>query len=72
MSDSSESHSGYELEERPPKEEKAEDDETTKKNYVTDDDLFPPWPDGDWLPRDWRIAFRQKPGGLHKIYVPPD
>ena len=63
--------SGYELEERPPKEEKEEDDGATKKKYVTDDDVFLLWPDGDWLPRNWRIGFRQKPGGLHKIYVPP-
>ena len=62
---------GYELEERPPKEEKAEDDDTTTKKYVTDDDVFPRWP-GDWLPRDWRLGFRELPSGLHRIHVPPN
>jgi len=62
---------GYELEERPAKEEKAEDDDTTTKKYVTDDDVFPRWP-GDWLPRDWRLGFRELPSGLHRIHVPPN
>eukprot|EP00435_Cladocopium_sp_Y103_P051231 s364_g15.t2 len=65
---------GYELPDKPPKVEKEEenDETTTKKKYVTDDDLFPRWPEGDWLPRDWRIGFRELPGRLHRIYVPPD
>lgn len=39
---------------------------------VTDDDLWPSWPDGDWLPLTWRIGFRQLPSGPHKIYIPPN
>lgn len=31
----------------------------------------PKWPDGDWLPRDWRVAYRRLPTSLHRIYVPP-
>lgn len=34
-------------------------------------DSPPNWPDGDWLPLDFRIGWRQLPSGLHRIYVPP-
>ena len=46
--------------------------DTTTKKYVTDDDVFPRWPEGDWLPRDWRLGFRELPSGLHRIHVPPN
>jgi len=32
----------------------------------------PSWPGLEWLPKDWRIAFRQLPSRLHRIYIPPD
>lgn len=31
----------------------------------------PSWPVDDWLPRDWRIAWRKLPSTLHKIFIPP-
>ena len=51
---------------------KKEDDASpqVRMRYVTDDDAIPSWSDS--LPEGWRVAFRQLPGGLHKIYVPPN
>lgn len=33
--------------------------------------IVPPWPNDDWLPKDWRIAYRKLPGRLHRVFVPP-
>jgi len=33
---------------------------------------IPSWPEGGWLPKDWRIAFRRLPKNLHKVYIPPN
>lgn len=44
--------------------------------YVTDPDAVPQWPEGgeqgDWLPRNWRVVFKQLPQSLHRAFVPPD
>jgi len=57
---------------RPVKDEEEEEGEQEVKiSFVTDPDLWPTWPD-DWLPKDWRLCFRQLPSGTHKIYVPPN
>lgn len=58
--------------ERPPEPEDGEKTKVTR--YVTDPDAIPHWPDDedeDWLPKDFKIAYRQLPSGLHRIYVPP-
>lgn len=34
-------------------------------------DAIPSWPEGDWLPKDWRVAYRQLPQSLHKVFIPP-
>lgn len=60
---------GVTLESRePPK--LTEDGEKAVKR-VTDEDAIPSWPEEGWLPKDWRIAFRQLPSGLHRIFIPP-
>jgi len=54
---------------------KSEGDESSGPNerYVTDPDAIPHWPEDeeDWLPKDFKIAFRQLPSRLHRVYVPP-
>mmetsp|Transcript_54074 Transcript_54074/g.152008 ORF Transcript_54074/g.152008 Transcript_54074/m.152008 type:complete len:401 (+) Transcript_54074:151-1353(+) len=43
-----------------------------RMRFVTDPDAIPSWPDdSDWLPKDWKVAYRQLPSGLHKCYIPP-
>mmetsp|Transcript_55113 Transcript_55113/g.139187 ORF Transcript_55113/g.139187 Transcript_55113/m.139187 type:complete len:409 (+) Transcript_55113:90-1316(+) len=44
-----------------------------RTRYVTDPDAIPIWPEDedDWLPKDFKIAFRQLPSGLHRIFIPP-
>lgn len=55
---------GFKLESKLSKEVKE-----TELKYVTDEDAVPSnWP--DVVPHNWRIAFRQLPGRLHKIFVP--
>lgn len=49
-------------------------EKVTQIRYVTDPDAIPNWPkeeEGDWLPKDWKLGFRQLPSGLHRIYIPP-
>lgn len=69
-----ESHLGYALPTVEPPAPK-EDGEKAKPRvkYVTDADCIPGWPEdeGDWLPKDFKIAFRQLPSGPHRIYIPP-
>eukprot|EP00927_Polykrikos_kofoidii_P002987 TRINITY_DN11188_c0_g1_i1.p1 TRINITY_DN11188_c0_g1~~TRINITY_DN11188_c0_g1_i1.p1 ORF type:complete len:415 (-),score=69.67 TRINITY_DN11188_c0_g1_i1:169-1413(-) len=48
------------------------DDGSARVKLVTDPDAIPHWPEDDWLPKDWRIGFRQLPSGLHRIHVPPN
>jgi len=50
--------------EREPKKDNA-------RAVVSVHDSIPTWPVQDWLPRDWRIAFRQLPSGVHKVFIPP-
>lgn len=52
-------------------EEERESSKRTK--YVTDPDAIPTWPTDEepWLPIEWKIAWRQLPSGLHRIYIPP-
>jgi len=38
---------------------------------VSDPDAIPHWPEEGWLPKEWFLAFRQLPSGLHRIYIPP-
>eukprot|EP00927_Polykrikos_kofoidii_P060016 TRINITY_DN55098_c0_g1_i1.p1 TRINITY_DN55098_c0_g1~~TRINITY_DN55098_c0_g1_i1.p1 ORF type:complete len:755 (-),score=156.71 TRINITY_DN55098_c0_g1_i1:63-2267(-) len=35
-------------------------------------EAIPKWPEGDWLPKDWRLAFRKLPSRLHRIFIPPN
>lgn len=44
-----------------------------RTRYVTDADAIPLWPedDDDWLPKDFKLAFRQLPSGLHRVFIPP-
>lgn len=53
--------------------EREASDGTTRIRYVTDEESIPSWPDEDpeWLPRDFKLCFRQLPSGTHKIYIPP-
>lgn len=62
---------GYKLPSKPPSKVKSERSGGAPMRYVTDEDAIPSWPEGDWLPLNWRISYRQLPGGLHKVYVPP-
>lgn len=66
---------GVTLESKEPvvKEVDADGESKTRTKYVTDEGSIPPWPEDeeDWLPKDWRICYRQLPSGLHKIYIPP-
>ncbi|CAK0848938.1 unnamed protein product [Prorocentrum cordatum] len=53
-----------------------DDDDEPRVRYVTDPDAIPNWPEpeddgSEWLPREFKIGFRQLPRGLHRIYVPP-
>lgn len=57
--------------EPPPKVEDEEGNKIARVKYVTDSDAIPHWPEEDWLPKDFRILYRQLPSGLHTIYVPP-
>lgn len=60
---------GRMLEAREPPEVKDSGEKVGK--LVTDPDAIPTWPDGEWLPKDWRVCFRQLPSTLHKIFIPP-
>eukprot|EP00438_Fugacium_kawagutii_P011291 Skav202841 [mRNA] locus=scaffold746:126270:127466:+ [translate_table: standard] len=58
---------------RAPAKEKAEDASSQgRARYVTDEDAFPKWPEADWLPKDWKVGFRQTNDHLHRVVVPPN
>lgn len=51
------------------KEEEEKEDVPKKVRGVHDEP--PKWPEDDFVPHTWRIAWRQLPSTLHKIYIPP-
>lgn len=57
----------------PPAKEEGSDKARPRTRYVTDPDSIPGWPEDedDWLPKDFKLAFRQLPSGLHRIFIPP-
>lgn len=63
-----EAHIGHALESKPPKRETSEPGVATVPSVH---EAVPKWPDHDWLPKDWRVAFRRLPSKLHTIFVPP-
>ena len=63
--------SGYKLPTQAPKAKNEDETSEKKVQYITDDDVWPTWPEGEWLPEDWRVCYRQLPGRPHKCYVPP-